>query len=233
MKRLGVNSKIFLIVDIKGNILYSSVDPRDFEFSKKDIKNIIEGKKLKDLRKNYEIDIEKIDYEQKILYVISITYKNIEKIAFIDSLTKLYNRNLWEWGMKNQFYNIFLDINSLIIIDVDDLKDINDNLGHHAGDKCIKAIADSIKSSIRKDDLAFRYGGDEFVILLLGSNKEQATKVVERIKKTIIKKMIKGNIFSTISAGIATFKATDELHKAFQKADKIMYDEKKRKKIAN
>lgn len=233
MKRLGVNSKIFLIVDIKGNILYSSVDPRNFEFSKKDIKNIIEGKKLKDLRKNYEIDIEKIDYEQKILYVISITYKNIEKIAFIDSLTKLYNRNLWEWGMKNQFYNIFLDINSLIIIDVDDLKDINDNLGHHAGDKCIKAIADSIKSSIRKDDLAFRYGGDEFVILLLGSNKEQATKVVERIKKTIIKKMIKGNIFSTISAGIATFKATDELHKAFQKADKIMYDEKKRKKIAN
>ncbi len=140
--------------------------------------------------------------------------------AILDPLTHLYNRRFFDNEIKNLIFND--EKFSLIFIDVDDLKKINDLKGHIEGDKALKELAESIKSSIRQTDIAARYGGDEFVILVKGSSKDIAEKIAYRIKE---------KTRFDFSFGISEFpedgKDSEELIK---KADERLYLMKRKKK---
>lgn len=150
---------------------------------------------------------------------------------FIDTLTGLYNRNFWE-HINSIDINILSPYNtySIIMINVDNMKGLNGTYGHLIGDKAIKIVGQAIKESIRNTDIAIRYGGDEFLVLLPNSKKAGAQRVIERIKSKSKEKGQLEEIDINISAGFACSGTVSNLNTTIQHADSNMYKEKKSKK---
>jgi len=131
-------------------------------------------------------------------------------LANIDKLTQLYNRRFFDTSLMEETRNAEKhkkDI-SLVLIDLDNFKTYNDNFGHPTGDKLLKEISALIKSNIRNNDMAFRYGGDEFAILLPGCNINIATQIADKLVKHVARHHFRATDDSdlgsiTISCGVS------------------------------
>ena len=151
--------------------------------------------------------------------------------VLVDSVTGLHNRNYWELINNGSiYYPLSTKDFALIIIDIDNLKEINDNFGHLAGDEVIKIVGQSIKRNIRKEDLGVRYGGDEFLILLFNQDKRAAKKVIERIRKEISELAAGQGMNIQISAGAAYYDCLRNMGDIIKMADRDLYKEKRVKK---
>jgi diguanylate cyclase (GGDEF)-like protein len=121
---------------------------------------------------------------------------------------------------------------SVVIADVDYFKRVNDAYGHLAGDEVLRQISDLIAHSIRSHDLAGRYGGEEFIMVLPGCDKENARLVCERLREELNNNPIKtpeGVFRITMSFGVATGSATElDLDALVRAADRALYRAKKR-----
>lgn len=161
--------------------------------------------------------------------------KKIEQMAFYDSLTLLPNRNSLEEWVSNQF----IEENgvSVLFIDTDRFKSINDTYGHNTGDILLKKIADRLKSCLRSTDFIVRQGGDEFIIFLNGLVKKNDVMIVVKdiLEKFTFPFLINGEqIFATTSIGISMNSFREEYGDNFQlidvlirQADTAMYYAKK------
>lgn len=117
---------------------------------------------------------------------------------------------------------------SVVMIDIDFFKRINDTYGHETGDKVLKIFAKTLEKSIRHEDIVGRFGGEEFVIALPNTNIEQALNAAERIRQKIEKmkvKAINGNI--TASLGITELLLTDDEESILKRADDALYEAKR------
>ncbi len=134
-------------------------------------------------------------------------YAEVEERARTDELTGLLNRRaldeliVSEIGRHSRYGGIF----SIIILDLDSFKVFNDKYGHLAGDKVLKQTGDIMRNTIRGADQAFRYGGDEFAILLPQTKIEAAYEVAERLRNQIASKVEAGDILITASLGLASW----------------------------
>src|SRR3989344_6908673 len=158
-------------------------------------------------------------------------YKETKMMAITNGITELYNHRFFIARLKEEIkraerYDRPL---SLIIMDIDYFKHYNDTHGHQGGDTILRQLADLIKETVRNSDVAARYGGAEFVIILSEKSKEQAIQMAERMRKIIEdypfpKKETQPGGTLTVSFGVATFKVdatnADELVK---KADDALY----------
>lgn len=156
---------------------------------------------------------------------------NIKKQANTDVLTGLNNRRVFNREIENlvKLKNRF----SVVIYDIDDFKKVNDVYGHLVGDEVLKNVADIIKRSIRKTDIACRYGGEEIVIIFKDLSKEDAYVISERIRKRIENTHVFAGekvIKVTVSGGVSSYPddgiTADEI---LEKADLILYSECKSK----
>jgi len=128
-----------------------------------------------------------MDYSRRSIEVAKKALK-YRDMAMIDSLTKAYNRNKFYEIIeqeKNRIVRYGTKTYSVIMCDLDHFKNINDIYGHHIGDMTLKQIADIIKRCIRKVDFLFRWGGDEFVILLPQTDENGAVAVANKIRDAI------------------------------------------------
>lgn len=151
--------------------------------------------------------------------------------ALRDQLTDLPNRLAYEERLEQEVPRIkrFKSPLSLLIWDVDHFKSINDRFGHAAGDKVLKTMGSSLASGLRQTDFVCRYGGEEFVMLLPGADKEAALKVANilRLKIENCKFNSKGRpINITISCGISEFGDGDSPDAVFERADTALYKAK-------
>lgn len=140
----------------------------------------------------------------------------LSTIALADSLTELNNRRALEWDLPRQIKKA-RDENSplsLIILDVDHFKKVNDSYGHLVGDRLLKLLSNRIKYNLRAQDTAFRYGGEEFVIILADTNAEEAKLVANRLNTIVEEKAFainsSLNINVTISLGAACLLSNDD-----------------------
>ena len=167
-----------------------------------------------------------------LIFIIFVVYHKLQKGLEIDiitdNLTKLYNRLFFDKHYEYLIsrYERFKKPFSMIIIDIDNFKKINDTYGHKKGDLILKEIGKIIKDSIRKTDLAFRYGGEEIVILLPDTPLKEAKFIADRIRIKISEKININNNPVTISAGIGEYNGEDS-NEFFQKVDKALYMAKK------
>jgi diguanylate cyclase (GGDEF)-like protein len=115
-------------------------------------------------------------------------YKEMRELAARDKLTNLYNRRLFEEQFDAAVARAQRNGEqlSLLVVDLDGLKRINDLGGHPAGDEALRALADALRESCRAGDVPCRLGGDEFAIILPGANPDDAIKVAERAQDSLI-----------------------------------------------
>ena len=134
-------------------------------------------------------------------------YARVEQRARIDELTRLFNRRHFEERLKEEVsrHSRYGDEFSMILLDLDNFKSYNDTNGHPAGDVLLRQTGKIIKSSIRDADQAFRYGGDEFTVILPQTTRDDAYVVAERVREQIAMEMEKKAIAVTCSIGLASY----------------------------
>ncbi len=136
-------------------------------------------------------------------------YARAEQRARIDELTGLFNRRHFEERLKEEIgrHSRYGDVFSLLILDLDNFKTYNDIYGHPAGDVLLNQIGKIIKGSVRSVDQAFRYGGDEFGVILPQAAVNDAYVVAERVRVQIAREMDEKEIAVTCSIGVASYPA--------------------------
>ena len=159
---------------------------------------------------------------------------NIMDLYIKDALTGLLNRRGFEQGIARYFTNGKLENDPIAVasIDMDGLKDINDNLGHAAGDEALKGIAHCLESVMNEGEIAARIGGDEFVAVLVLNSPARIGQFIRSFRNAIKKANAESTHAFTLSASIGTCEVSDwdSMMECMNKADKIMYIEKKTKK---
>lgn len=155
--------------------------------------------------------------------------EQLEQLSQTDGLTQLHNRRHWQDCMEKEFdrYSRYGDAASLVMIDIDNFKLINDKYGHPAGDKVIQHIAYLLKQALRETDCAGRYGGEEFGVVLSKTTAEDALNFTERLRKRIEESEIAFEnrlIKVTISIGINDLDSEiDNSSTWLSGADKALY----------
>ena len=154
--------------------------------------------------------------------------KELEKIATIDKLTNIYNRRMLDDFLKTEIEiaNRHNEDLSLIIVDIDHFKIVNDTFGHLTGDNLLTSISKIILKNIRNTDIFGRYGGEEFLIICRKTTKENAFVLAEKLR-ILIKEFKFDEIgHKTISLGISDFQKSDTVETLFKKADTALYEAK-------
>jgi diguanylate cyclase (GGDEF)-like protein len=156
----------------------------------------------------------------------------LEMVAMKDSLTGLYSRQAFEMRLKGSLDSMARGGSDfvLILFDVDKFKDINDQLGHVAGDKVLQKVAQCLKLTFRERDFIARYSGDEFVAMIERLPEEMAREKVLAFKKILAKRRFvsqkSGPVKVKVSAGIAISMSGDTPEALIERADRAMYDAK-------
>lgn len=163
------------------------------------------------------------------LWLLGEYIVRLREQAALDPLTELFNRHQLD-GQLAEFDVTFERVGgsmALIISDIDYFKQINDEYGHSRGDEVLRGVAYILRNNIRMDDIAFRAGGDEFVIVLPGTGLSLARGVGERVRKAI-EQGRPGDLHVTVSCGIAVTNAGDgvDMNSLMRVADKAMYESK-------
>ena len=157
--------------------------------------------------------------------------EQLKKRSLMDPLTRIYNRGAYEDYIAT-IVREGIDF-ALIVFDIDRFKEINDKFGHLVGDRILQKIVQIVHRQIRKEDFMARYGGDEFVIVLLNSSTDTAGKVAENIRRTMeqtpfrLHRKMKQLLEVRLSLGVAASIKGAPPEKTFEKADQSLYQSKR------
>ena len=156
----------------------------------------------------------------------------LKQLTKTDFLTQLYNRGYWEENLIQEFTRLkrYNHQSTLLMCDIDHFKRINDTYGHAAGDVVIQTIADAVRKNLRATDIAGRYGGEEYAVLLVDTPLDQALVLAERLRKSVEALVISyndHNIKVSLSLGLAQYHANMTEHRQWIEAsDKGLYQSK-------
>ncbi len=157
--------------------------------------------------------------------------QQVQKQSITDELTQLHNRKAFRERMAEliaQYKRYNLPF-TMLMLDIDHFKQINDTYGHQVGDKVLIALSEELKSHARKNDYVFRFGGEEFVILLTGTKMNDAVMMAEKIRVSMQKNInIIDNREVTVSIGVAEFGEDDTHDTLVKRADDNLYCAKER-----
>jgi diguanylate cyclase len=192
---------------------------------------------VRDLKRQNEGFLKKVEAQQKVINELKSKLEKVEAEANLDPLTSLFNRRSLERALE-EFFTLCKQSKmsfSLVLIDLDDFKYVNDNYGHHVGDLVLAKVAKVLRTNMRAKDIVGRWGGDEFMAIMPNTDLENAKKVIERIKSQLEKMEIlaEGRRFKvSISAGVVqcgeNFQSWLDMIK---EADRLMYEDKKKKAL--
>jgi diguanylate cyclase (GGDEF)-like protein len=149
------------------------------------------------------------------------------RLADIDALTGLYNRRGWTDRVLaiDEALHDERQTFSVLFLDLDRFKELNDRLGHEAGDAALRVLANVMREELREQDLIGRYGGEEFVVALPGADRAHAARVAERIRQRLqdLANADPAAAMRTVSIGVATLNAGESTTSLLKRADTAMY----------
>ena len=163
---------------------------------------------------------------------VNLTHDQLRFYATTDPLTKLRNRRHMSELLKRALQNKHAEQRnvSVLLLDLDHFKSVNDTHGHEVGDKVLRITADILRDTVRDHDKVSRWGGEEFLVFLPRTNLNHAAQVAERIRKAIAKypwhTVINENIQLTTSIGVSELKPDDSVNTLVKRADDALYRSK-------
>jgi len=184
--------------------------------------------------KIFEVSINKLekDISQYIVVFTDVTsiHKEkelLEKMAYTDPLTQIYNRQMFDqlYLKELENKNRYGDALSLVMLDIDHFKTINDTYGHDVGDKILITLTQLISKHLRTNDIFARWGGEEFLILMPRTDKETAYQKAQELRKVLDEHEKKIPHF-TASFGVTQILDSDKELSAFIRVDKALYEAK-------
>ncbi|MGB7604142.1 MAG: GGDEF domain-containing protein, partial [Lutisporaceae bacterium] len=162
----------------------------------------------------------------KVAYILVDNY-NLKIVSTVDKLTKLYTRKYFETALQSEIdYGEKEGMEfSVIMIDIDNFKTVNDRFGHQRGDEILQGVSGTILNALRKGDIAARYGGEEIIILLPNTGEEEGINVAEKLRKKVENARLLGlHNPLTISVGVSTYPTHSTWAKdLIEKADQALY----------
>lgn len=203
------DERLLQALEIEGSIKI------EMEFLNKDRSAIVTDTSISTLKDEtdetvgYVLVSKDIRERKRLISEIEKAKRELEELAITDSLTQLFNRRYLMLKLKEEFLRSlrYNKVFSVIILDLDRFKEINDTFGHEEGDDLLRYISSKLKVIVRTTDVVARFGGDEFVILLPEASKTEAVALADRIRSNIFKDNLpyKYRIVSG-SFGVATFR---------------------------
>jgi diguanylate cyclase (GGDEF)-like protein len=195
--------------------------------------SVVIGRRTKNPFNEGEISLAKIICRESAKSMTSsLNFQKVKELAIRDGLTGLYNHRHFQEMLSYTIVHSdrYSAQASLLMIDVDDLKVINDTYGHQAGDTVLSSIGNILSETLRKVDIPARYGGDEFAVILPNTNKTGSIAVAEKIRSRLKRVSLRSDsreLQVTFSIGIATYPqcaASKEL--LIEKTDRALYESK-------
>ncbi|MBI9101659.1 MAG: GGDEF domain-containing protein [Spirochaetales bacterium] len=156
--------------------------------------------------------------------------KKVERLTIIDDLTQAYNRRYANTEIQEEINRVErYEISgfSIILLDLDRFKQVNDVYGHDIGDQVLIIISDIIRRGLRLSDKFIRWGGEEFIIFLAQTDLDGAELLANRFRKEVEETMMADGLFVTFSAGISHYQAGDNMDSVIKRADIGLFQSKK------
>jgi diguanylate cyclase (GGDEF)-like protein/PAS domain S-box-containing protein len=257
-----INPKLLVILNYKeqefvGKDILRFFYPDDRELLSANIKKILKGKdpgvplEIRMIHKNDEIMYMEvlstlIQYEGAPAVLITLrditerkkTEAELKRLVITDDLSGLYNQRYFYIEIAKEIERAKRHERalSILLIDIDKFKDFNDKYGHWEGDYVLKKLGEILLKNVRDIDMAFRYGGEEFAVILPDTHSKEAIKVAERIRKAVGKTVFypftlvgQPDVTSrTVSIGVAEFQSEDTIKSFLKRVDNAMYTAKTR-----
>jgi diguanylate cyclase (GGDEF)-like protein len=156
-------------------------------------------------------------------------HRIVERQAMVDSLTGLANRRSLEETLRSELARAgrFGDTVSLVMADLDEFKRVNDAFGHATGDEVLQAFAKTLRETVRESDVAGRWGGEEFALVLTGTDAAGGARLAERARAAIADHDFGPIGRVTASFGVASFPESEELGELLAAADSALYEAKR------
>ncbi len=180
--------------------------------------------------------------------IIRVGVQTVVKFALMDAIEEEYQRRLLQAALRDGLTGLFNRRHfderlaaesaasrrhnrslSLAVFDIDNFKQLNDTHGHAVGDEAIRQVAQVLSANARKEDTVFRYGGEEFCLLLRETDLEGAMKATERRRELISRLRVKAGLKEirlTVSAGVAAWQPHQDDYKLLERADRALYEAK-------
>ena len=161
---------------------------------------------------------------------LALKNKALEKLSITDGLTGLYNRLRIDELLENAIYSArrYSRIFSVIMIDIDHFKNINDSYGHLAGDEALRRLADIFRKRLRKSDFAGRWGGEEFVVVSEDTDEDSGVSLAEKLREETAAADFGEAGDISISVGVTSFRTDDDRDSLIRRVDAALYKAKAR-----
>lgn len=213
------------LLNITMTMVLLSEEPEKEDFNKKHICEL----KIHNPDRRLSITKTLINLVDQVSTELEKTNKELQHLSNTDSLTELYNHRYFLETLEHEINraNRYKKKLSIAILDLDDLKFVNDTFGHSTGDRVLRDVAGRIKSSCRETDIVSRYGGDEIVIIFTETGLKEAVEVTERIRCNVSQMTFpEKSINITLSSGVVELDSEDNIQ-IMKKADERLYKAKK------
>ena len=220
------------LADLEAEVLKGESISSPIDFGKEIVKlNSIFIEEIKKIHESSRALQDELEDQRRTSITLAEKLEQSQAQALVDPLTKVLNRAAYNMriGQMVQEYKRYKEEWALLTLDIDHFKKFNDEFGHQLGDNVLKLVASTVKNCIRVSDRVFRYGGEEFVVLLGRINSEIATHLAEKICQAVERSFfVHGDqkLTVTVSIGGAIIDADDDELSIFERADKAMYQAK-------
>ncbi len=220
------NNSFFTLADVTEAQYWT-----DYLFMHPEVNRIVSIMNLDNQMVDFELTIKKIENASEYIIVFNditqfIAQKNEYKyFAYHDHLTKIYNRQIFDELFLKEIENKkrYKDHLSILLLDIDHFKKVNDNYGHHIGDLTLIALAKIISKDLRINDIFARWGGEEFIILLPRTGIDTAYIKAQEIRALVESHVDKELPPITISIGVTEINDSDTTKTSLQRVDKALY----------
>jgi len=165
------------------------------------------------------------------------SYEKVRETILFDELTGIYNRRAGLERLREEFARSLRSEKemSIAMVDIDNFKGVNDTYGHQAGDHVLKSVAAALKCELRSTDIVFRYGGEEFMVIMPETDEFSAVIPLDRLREKLSGMKVKfgsAEIITSVSIGVSTvFNSEQDVEKAVNRADSALYRAKKTGRI--